>query len=93
MTYILYKSPIQSDTLWIVRFLHSLGEDAKPVCVLERNHPSWVVDLPSISDLDGERYVGFDNCVVFFEKKYGISHLLQRTAEFRSMNPEYKLQH
>lgn len=43
-------APIQEDILWIVRYLHSIGIDAKPGLIFERRYPSYVRDIPTIED-------------------------------------------
>lgn len=42
ISYVLYKKPIQYDTLYIVQYLHYLGINIVPTCCIERNHPEWV---------------------------------------------------
>lgn len=46
--YILYKKPLQLDTLYIVQYLHSINITFLPHSIFERNHPPNVTNLPSI---------------------------------------------
>ena len=48
IVYLLYKGPVQLDTLAMVRYLHSQGIDLQPALCVERQHPEWVAALPSI---------------------------------------------
>jgi hypothetical protein len=48
ISYILYKKPIQLETLYIVQYLYYLRIICIPKCCIERNYPIWVNDLPSI---------------------------------------------
>lgn len=90
--YILYKKPIQYETLYIVQYLHYLGIKLEPQYCIERNHPSWITMLPSIyvSNKD-EKYIGLEECIKFFEKETGIHCLLQKSIEFKKNNPEYRI--
>ena len=36
--YVLYKAPIQLETLCVVQYLYALGIDLRPTSVVERNH-------------------------------------------------------
>lgn len=55
--YILYKKPIQLETLNIVRYLHSHHINLLPDAVYERNYPNNVTELPSI----------LVECITFYE--------------------------
>lgn len=94
-SYILYKNPIQYDTLYIVQYLHYLGINIIPTCCIERNHPSWVNELPSIETIskekEKERYVGLNECISFFEKITGIENLYEKSQIFKKLNPEYRI--
>lgn len=90
MEYILYKNPIQIDTLTIVQYLHYNGHKATPKYCIERNYPPWVVDLPSIETIsEQQRYVGLNNCILFYEKNYDIKDILAKSLNFKNKNPDY----
>jgi hypothetical protein len=93
MTYILYKNPIQLDTLEIVQYLYSRGhKNVAPACCIERNHPTWVTMLPAIETMGGcHRYVGLDMCVKYWENLHGVTNLLDNAHKFKLTNPEYRI--
>jgi hypothetical protein len=90
-TYILYKNPIQLDTLEIVHYLHSHGyKHVAPACCIERNHPAWVTMLPAIETMGGHRYIGLDMCVQYWETLHGETNLLDKAHKFKLTNPDTK---
>lgn len=91
MEYILYKHPVQLDTLFVVQYLHHLGYDILPEYCIERNHPSWATDLPSIETIQGDRYIGLDECISFYETQTNQTDLLQRSSAFKQSNPNYRI--
>jgi hypothetical protein len=91
-TYVLYKNPVQLDTLEIVQYLHSQGyKNVAPSCCIERNHPSWATRLPAIETMDGHRFVGLEACVKYWEKVHGEASLLYNAHMFKLANPEYRI--
>ena len=92
MSYILYKNPIQIDTLEIVQYLYSLGhKDAVPNCCIERNHPSWVTQLPSIETDQGMRYIGLQQSIFYYETSYKIKNLMSMAHKFKSDHPDFRI--
>jgi hypothetical protein len=93
MPFVLYKNPVQADTLDIVRFLHSASIfDASPSCCIERNWPPWVTELPAIKDLaDGTEFVGLQRCVSFWEHMSGVPNLFERAKMFAEEHPKYRV--
>jgi hypothetical protein len=91
MNYILYKNPIQLDTLAIVQYLHSLGCNAQPRLCIERGHPAWVTELPSIETSGGQRYIGFDQCIQFYESLSGRSDLLADALAFKDKHRYFRI--
>lgn len=91
--YTLYKNPVQLDTLAIVQFLHSIGVRAEPSRCIERCHPAWVTQLPSImDDTTGEVFVGLHECERFFEQMSGRGPgLLMDALAFKAEHPEYRI--
>lgn len=89
LNYTLYKKPIDTETLAIVRFLHHSGYDTRPTYIIERNYPSWVTDLPSI--YDGDYHIGMEACIQFFENKTHIENIKEKSAEFLLQNPKYRI--
>ena len=79
--YTLYKNPIQDDTRAIVRYLESIGKPCPPTYIIERNYPTWVTSLPSIRNLENleteDQFVGFAECVKFWENATGVSDLYE----------------
>lgn len=90
MRYILYKLPIQKETLAIVQYLHARGILLLPSACIERNHPEWVTELPSIQT-EHDKYVGLTQCLRFFEEQSGISGVLTLATEFKEQHPEYRI--
>ena len=88
--YILYKNPVQLETLYVVQYLHFLGKDPVPKYCIERNHPSWVTRLPSISS-DGYKYVGLERVIQFYENIFNVSNLLDKANKFKSEFPSYRI--
>jgi hypothetical protein len=80
--YILYKKPIQMDTLVIVRFLQFSGNPCLPRYCIEINHPKWVTSLHSIEEYNGVRHVGIHEVVKYYESKSG---------EFSKKFPNYTI--
>lgn len=91
MQYTLYKNPVQLDTLSIVQYLHFCGQRVTPTCCIERNHPSWVTQLPSIETSVGDRYIGLEQCTLFYEAVSGKSNLLNEASVFKTNNPHYRI--
>jgi hypothetical protein len=90
--HIIYKNPVQLDTLAIMQYMHSQGIDMKPLQIIERQYPYWVTQLPSIYDVDNsQQLVGFENCVQYYERVSGISDLLNKATEFKACNPTYRI--
>ena len=91
--YTLFKNPVQLDTLAIVQYLHSCGVQAEPAQCIERCHPAWVTQLPSIEDhTTGERFVGLIECERFYERLSGKGPgLLTRALAFKADHPEYRI--
>jgi len=85
MQYILFKKPIQYD-----RYLHSLGLNLVPQYCVECNYPTYVTSLPTIL-FNKELYIGFDNCVKFYEKISGVNDLINKANKFKENNPNYKI--
>lgn len=69
VNYILYKYPIQFETLTMVQYIHFVKKlTLLPLYCIERNHPSWTHDtLPCIHDLDHNIYYkGLRECEYFY---------------------------
>lgn len=88
--YVLHKQALQLDTLAVVQFLHHVGRPCTPYACVERNHPDWVYELPSIETVN-RRYVGIGECVRFWEKASGISDLLDQAVSFKDRHPAYTI--
>lgn len=92
MTYVLYKNPIQLETLEIVQYLHSCGhKNVAPSCCIERNYPFWVTQLPAIETVTGQRYVGLEKCVNYWETLHGETNLQYKAHIFKIANPDYRI--
>jgi len=91
ISFILYKNPIQYDTLYIVQYLHSLNINAIPEFCIERNYPSWVSSLPSIKTENDEYYIGLNQCISFFEKNTEIENLYEKSQQFKNDYPTYRI--
>lgn len=90
-TYILYKNPIQLDTLYIVQYLHSIGINIIPKYCIERNHPKWATELPSIETKNGQKYIGINACIHFYTQISNIENIMEETQKFKKKNPEYRI--
>lgn len=85
LKYILYKNPVQFETLAIVQYLYSLGIDMRPNVILEQGHPKECVVLPSIMDVSNNMYYsGLEECIAFFETHTGMTDLLAKAQQFKS---------
>jgi hypothetical protein len=89
--YVLYKNPIQIDTLAVVQYLYYNGKDVLPSACIERNHPDWVTELPAIETYDGIRYVGIWECMRFYEHVTAVRGVLEKALVFKESNPEYRI--
>jgi hypothetical protein len=89
--YVLYKNPIELDTLYIVQYLNYVGFKLLPMKCIERNHPSWVTDLPSIKTIKGDMYIGLRECLIFYETESNISNLQYKAKSFKEKYPDYKI--
>lgn len=88
--YILYKQPIQLETLHIVQYLHYCGIVFLPHTIFERNHPSFVKELPSILYQD-KLYSGLHQVISLYESVSKIDHLLEKANTFKQANPKYTI--
>lgn len=89
--YTLYKEPVQTDTLAIVRYLYSQGIVLFPTVIVERNHPSGI-SLPAIYEYSTNTlYEGLDECVRFYEEHSGCIDLFMKANRFHSDNPDYRI--
>lgn len=88
--YILYKKPIQLETLAIVQYLHSINIFFLPDTIIERNHPSFIKELPSIIYKD-KLYSGLEEVITLYESYSNIENLLEKAIEFKEKNPKYTI--
>lgn len=92
MPYILYKNPIQLDTLDYVRFLFYHGIDAKPKYCVERN---WgIYTLPAIKDLDtSDIYYGKEGVKYYYSTftNMNAEEFEKQVKIFKLHNPDYKI--
>jgi hypothetical protein len=86
--YILYKEPVSLDTLNIVQYLHAHGIHLVPKFIIERNH--GVAELPTIV-CQNVIYSGLSKVVEFYEDKSGIKDLLGKSREWKTCNPNYRI--
>jgi hypothetical protein len=91
MSYILYKNALQLDTLKIVRYLHFNGKSNLPKYVIERSHPEWVTELPSLIEYDGTKHIGKSEVIKYYENKSGIDDILNKANLFSVSNPNYTI--
>ena len=91
MAYLLYKQPVQPETLCIVQYLNSIGSGMLPRICIERNHPPWAKALPSIADERGDVHVGLDACVAYYERRSGVVGLLAKSRAFKDARPDYRV--
>ena len=80
------------ETLAIVQYLQTKGVDLLPAMMLERNHPDWVVETPSILCLESNvRFVGLDRCVDYYREAAGADeNLLREAQEWKETNPDHR---
>lgn len=94
VNYILYKHPIELDSLAIVQYMYSLGYDLRPKRIVERNHPIDVCILPCIHDLSNNKYYrGMREIICFYENCFSIksNDLLEKALIFKKNNPDYRI--
>jgi hypothetical protein len=93
MTYILYKNPVQLDTLAVVQYLHFMGHtDLLPQSIFERCFPGEISQLPAVYDTRDHRlYLGIDEVISFFETRSRVTDLLRKALEFKHQNPHYRV--
>lgn len=88
--YVLYKNPIQIETLNIVQYLHYNKISFLPHTIIERSHPSFVKELPTIV-YNNKTYSGLSQVISLYEEISGISNLLEKANEFKKNNPKYTI--
>lgn len=88
--YILYKNPIQLDTLYIVQYLHYNNIKFLPSSIIERNYPQFVTDLPTIV-YNNNVYSGLTEVISLYEKISGIDNILEKAIEWKKQNPKYTI--
>ena len=88
--YILFKNPIQLDTLAIVQYLYYHKIVFLPTTIVEKNLPDFVSELPTIV-YNKTVYCGLKDCVELYEKISGIKNLLHKALKFKEENPKYTI--
>ena len=88
--YILFKNPIQLDTLAIVQYLYYHKIVFLPNEIVERNYPDFITELPTIV-YDKKIYSGLKHVVELYEQISGINNLLQKAIQFKKENPKYTI--
>ena len=86
--YALYKEPVSLDTLYVVQYLHANGIKLVPKFIIERNH--GVAVLPTIIS-NNKTYSGLQEVVGFYEAISGITDLLNKSREWKKLNPNYRI--
>lgn len=90
--YILYKNPIQLDTLDYVRFLHYNNINATPKYCIERN---WGIEIvPTIKDLNNKKiYKGLPECIKYYASLANtpVDEFKKQVQNFKIKNPDYKI--
>lgn len=61
-----------------------------PVYCIERNHPTWVTELPSI-ECNGQRFIGLYACITFYECMTGIHDLHAKAIQFKQEQPNFRI--
>ena len=90
--YVLYKAPIQLETLCVVQYLYALGIDLRPTSVVERNHSVRATALPAVHEVAiDEWHVGLDACVRFYEARSGLGDLARLAARFKDEHPDFRI--
>ena len=85
--YVLYKNPIQLETLYIVQYLYHEHIPFLRNTIIEINYPSFVTYLPTIF-YNNMLYIGLNECIKLFETYSGI---LEKANEFKKQNPRYTI--
>ena len=88
--YILYKNPIQLDTLYIVQYLHYNNINILPSYIIEKNYPNYITNLPTII-YNNNIYSGLSEVISFYEQISGIDNILEKAIEFKKQNPKYTI--
>lgn len=88
--YVLYKNPIQINTLYIVQYLHYNKINFLPSIIIERNYPHFITELPTII-YNNNIYSGLNEVVSLYENISGINNILEKSIEFKKQNPKYTI--
>jgi hypothetical protein len=88
--YVLYKNPIQLETLNIVQYLHYNNIIFLPNTIIERNYPHFITELPTIV-YNNNIYSGLTEVVSLYETISGINDLLNKANNFKIQNPKYTI--
>jgi hypothetical protein len=88
--YILYKNPIQLETLYIVQYLNYNNIDFLPNIIIEKNYPNFVKNLPTIY-YKNKFYNGLEEVISLYENISGIDNILQKAIEFKNKHPKYTI--
>ncbi len=89
--YVLYKNPIQLDTLACVQYLFSKGIDARPSYIVERNYPTFCTDLPTIKSENGDCYIGLFQCLGFYKEQSGLESITKLNYQVNKFKKEKKM--
>lgn len=92
MNYILYKNPIQLDTLAIIQYVHNINKDVSmPKYIYERNYPLNIKVLPTIYLIDKDKYYeGIDEIIEFY--KYWVPLLTyDEVCKWKNNNKNYRI--
>lgn len=87
--FILYRQPLQVDTLAVVRYLHHIGHPCAPTRCIAGNHPDWVHELPSIQT-PTKRYIGIGSCLDFWQEQSGVEDLLEKAISFSELTGDLR---
>jgi len=86
----------------VTRYLYAICHDLRPQLIIERNFPKDIKIFPTLlinenaelaakAQLHFQRLEGLDAIIEYYEKQLGINNLLEKTKEFDTLNPSYKI--
>jgi len=90
MKYTLYKS--DTHDIWcIVSYLHFIGrgDSVIPTFIINNTYPKWAINLPSIETNDGERFIGLDETIKFYEHYFQVKDVYNKARYFKTRYPSY----
>jgi hypothetical protein len=91
---VLYKcngSDESTQFLNIVRYLYTKGYDIRADVIVEKNFPVSLDKLPMLTFGDGTILNGILAITNYYEQRTNIYNLMEKSALFDQLNPDYRI--